>query len=180
MKKVIVAATAFLVLVSVFTGCKTLNSNSVIDKTTVGELDISRYLGTWYEIGRFDHAFEKNLVGVTATYTLKNDGMIEVLNRGYYKTPGGEPKTACGKARITGQPGKLKVSFFLFFYAEYNILDLDREAYQWALVGSSTSKYLWILARTPGISDDLYDDILQKAAGRGYDIKRIYKVPQKL
>jgi lipocalin len=116
--------------------CKTQNNKDMIDKTTVQSLDIQRYLGTWYEIARFQHSFEKDLVGCTATYTLKGNGKIEVLNQGYYKTLDGKLKVARGKAKMTDQPGKLKVAFFLFFYAEYNVMELDQEGYQWALIGS--------------------------------------------
>ena len=85
----------------------------MIDKTTVRNLDIQRYLGTWYEIGRYQHSFEKDLVGVTATYTLRENGKIEVLNQGYYKELDGKLKVANGKAKLTNQPGKLRVSFFI-------------------------------------------------------------------
>jgi len=152
----------------------------MIDKKTVQELDIQRFLGTWYEIGRYRHSFEKELVGVTATYTLREDGKIGVLNQGYYKELNGKLKVANGKAKLTSLPGKLKVSFFLFFYAEYNVLELDQEGYHWALIGSSTSNYLWIMARTPFVSDELYLEILKKAEKRGYNVKKIYKVPQKI
>ncbi len=149
-----------------------------IDNSTVQKLDIQRYLGLWYEIGRFPHSFEIDMVGVTATYTLKENGRIEVLNQGYIKSLDGKHKLAVGKAKLTDQPGKLKVAFFLFFYADYHVMELDQEGYQWALIGSSTPKYLWILSRTPSISDQLYMDILQKAKDRGYDTSKIYKVPQ--
>jgi lipocalin len=158
--------------------CKTQNKEDMIDKTTVQSLDIQRYLGTWYEIARFQHSFEKDLVGCTATYTLKGNGKIEVLNQGNYKTLDGELKVARGKAKITDQPGKLRVAFFLFFYADYNVLELDQEGYQWALIGSSSPGYLWILARKPVIPDELYQEILEKARKRGYDLTKIFKVPQ--
>ena len=152
----------------------------MIDKKTVQELDIQRFLGTWYEIGRYQHSFEKELVGVTATYTLREDGKIGVLNQGYYKELNGKVKVANGKAKLTSQPGKLKVSFFLFFYADYNVLELDQEGYQWALIGSSTPSYLWIMSRTPSISDELYLEIQKKAEKRGYNVEKIYRVPQKI
>ena len=162
------------------TDCKTQNNRQMIDKTTVRTLDTQKYLGTWYEIGRIQNTFEKDLVGVTATYTLQKNGKIEVLNQGYYKTIDGKLSKAVGKAKLTDQPGKLKVAFFLFFYADYNVMELDQEDYQWALVGSSTPGYLWILARKSSIPDELYQEILKKAEKRGYDITRIYKVPQKM
>ena len=161
------------------TGCSAQNGKEDLIKTTVQTFDIKKYLGQWYEIGRFQHSFEKDLVGVTATYRLKEDGKIEVINQGYFKTLDGELKIAKGKAKLTDVKGKLKVAFFLFFYAEYNILELDVETYQWALVGSSTSKYLWILSREPKMSDELYDEILKKAQKRGYDVTKVYRVPQK-
>ena len=144
---------------------------------TIKNLDIKRYLGMWYEIGRFQHSFEKNLVGCSATYTLRKNGTIEVLNKGYYKSMEGRLKVAKGTAKLTDQPGKLRVSFFLFFYSDYLILELDKEEYQWALIGSSAPGYLWILSRHPVMPDELYREILKKAAERNYDISKIYKVP---
>lgn len=175
--KILVLISAILIFG--FSECKTQNNKDMIDKTTVQSLDIQRFLGTWYEIARFQHSFEKDLVGCTATYTLKGNGKIEVLNQGYYKTLDGKLKVARGKAKMTDQPGKLKVAFFLFFYAEYNVMELDLEGYQWALIGSSTPGYLWILSRKPVIPDELYQKILKKAEKRGYDVTRIFKVPQK-
>ena len=167
------------ILMPNFIQCRTQNTENMIDKTTVKNLNLDKYLGTWYEIGRYQHSFEKNLVGVTATYTKMENGMIEVLNQGYYKTLSGKLKSAKGKAKLTDQPGKLKVSFFLFFYADYNILELDPVGYQWAIIGSSGSGYLWILSRKPVISDSFYRELLLKAESRGYDSSKIFKVPQK-
>ena len=151
----------------------------MINKTTIKEFNIEKYLGTWYEIARFPHSFEKDLVGVTATYSLGKKGRIDVLNQGYKKSFHGEHKVAHGRAKITNIPGKLKVAFFLFFYAEYNILELDSLNYQWALIGSSTPNYLWILSRTPHMEKNLYDELTRKALERGYDISRLLPVPQK-
>lgn len=151
----------------------------MINKTSVKEFDLNRYLGTWYEIARFPHSFEKDLIGVTATYSLKENGRLKVLNQGYKKSFHGELKTANGKAKTTGIPGKLKVSFFLFFYAEYNVLELDSLNYQWALIGSSTPDYLWILSRTPHIDQTLYNELTEKAKARGYEISKLVLVPQR-
>jgi len=150
----------------------------MINKATINEFDLDRYLGKWYEIARFPHSFEKDLVGVTATYTLLENERIQVLNQGYKKSFNGELKKAYGKAKTTNDPGRLKVAFFLFFYADYNILELDPD-YQWALIGSSTPKYLWILSRSPHIDKKLYSAIIQKAKDRGYDTARLTLVPQK-
>lgn len=146
----------------------------------IKDLDRERYLGTWYEIARFPHSFEKGLVGVTATYSMRSDGKIKVENAGFMNSLDGERKVALGKAKIAGKPtdGHLKVSFFLFFYADYFIMDLDPE-YRWALIGSKSDKYLWILSRTPQLDDQTYNMILNKARGLGYDLKLLYKVPQK-
>lgn len=170
----------FFVILSLLTSyqCHTPYSKDKINKATVQNFEIGRYLGRWYEIARYPHSFEKDLVGVTATYTLKGDGKIEVINQGRLKTLDGETKIAVGKAKLTGVTGKLKVSFFLFFYAEYNILELDEKEYQWALVGSSTPGYLWILSRKAEMPEELYREILNKARMRGYDVAKLYRVPQ--
>lgn len=158
----------------------TKTNSQMIDQTTVKELDLNRYLGTWYEIARFPHSFEKNLVGVTATYSLRDDGKIEVLNQGYKITLDGEKSRAVGKAKITNklEPGKLKVSFFWIFYADYNVLELD-ENYQYVMIGSSSDKYFWILSRTPQMEPAIYEMLLEKARKRGYNLDKLYKVPQK-
>jgi lipocalin len=152
----------------------------MIDQTTVKELDLNRYLGKWYEIARFPHSFEKNLVGVTATYTLKPDGKIEVLNEGLKNTLDGERSKAIGKAKIPNklEPGKLKVSFFWIFYADYYVLELDNINYQYAMIGSSSDKYFWILSRTPQMDPTVYNMLLDKARNRGYNLEKLYKVPQ--
>lgn len=158
-------------------GCQTENKPKM-NTETVKELDLNRYLGIWFEIARFDHRFERGLVGATATYSMRDDGKIRVLNQGYKNTLNGELSVAEGKAKLTGYPGKLKVSFFWIFYADYFVLELDDE-YQWALIGSSSDKYLWILSRTPKLEDNLKNLILHKAAKRGYDTSKLIWVEQK-
>ena len=171
-----------LLFLSFFFTFSCTNTNSqMLDKTTVKELDLNRYLGTWYEIARFPHSFEKNLVGVTATYSLRDDGKIRVLNQGYKNTLNGELSVAEGKAKIPdpSEPGKLKVSFFWIFYGDYNVLELD-ENYQYVMIGSSTDKYFWILSRTPQMSPETYEMLLDKARKRGYNLDKLVKVPQKM
>jgi apolipoprotein D and lipocalin family protein len=152
----------------------------MIDQTTVRELDLNRYLGRWYEIARFPHSFEKNLVGVTATYSIRDDGKIKVVNQGVKNTLDGDVSTAVGKAKIPDkrEPGKLKVSFFWIFYADYFVLELDTENYQYAMIGSSSDKYFWILGRTPQMDPIVYEMLLDKARKRGYNLEKLYKVPQ--
>jgi len=153
----------------------------MIDKTVVKELDIDKYLGKWYEIARFDYRFERGLVGVTATYSFREDGKIKVVNAGYKTSLDGERSEAVGKAKIpdSSVPAKLKVSFFWFFYGDYFVLELDKD-YQWALIGSSSDKYLWILSRTPQMAPDLYNNLLKRLSQRGYDISKLIKVEQEI
>lgn len=143
---------------------------ATIDKTTVRNLDLKRFMGKWYEIARFNHRFEKGLQGVTAEYSFRQDGKIEVKNCGHKHRLNGEATCSIGKAKLPkdGQPGKLRVAFFLFFYSDYNILELEPN-YEWALIGSSTDKYLWILSRTPHLAPDTLNHILALAQTRGYD-----------
>ena len=147
---------------------------------TVKNISIEKYMGTWYEIARYPHRFEKGLVGVTATYELKENGKIRVINKGYQDSLDGKLKVAQGKGKIPNpkEPGKLKVAFFLFFYADYYILELDTVNYQYALIGSSSPGYLWVLSRTPEMKEETYQMLLEKAKERGYDLSKLQKVPQ--
>lgn len=147
------------------------------NNSPVSRFDLLRYLGTWYEIARFDHSFERGMNNVMAEYLLREDGMIDVLNSGWKD---GRYKTAEGKAKQpdpVNDPAHLKVSFFLFFYSDYDILMLDDD-YQVALVGSKSPKYLWILARTPAVDDAVLDAVLEEASGRGYNIDDLIWVDQ--
>ena len=151
------------------------------DHTTVKTLDLKRYMGLWYEIARYENRFEHGLVDVTATYTLRPDGLIRVENRGCKRnSPYDICKTANGHAKIPdpAQPGKLKVSFFLNFYSDYYVLELDEENYNYALVGSSTDKYLWILSRTPQLPEDIKKKLVTAAERRGYDTNRLQWIEQ--
>ncbi len=144
----------------------------------VPHFELSRYLGTWYEIARLPHRFEKGLVRVTATYTLLPDGKIQVLNRGF-KTSKNKWSQAKGKAWVPDPavPARLKVRFFWPFSAEYKIIRLDPD-YQWAVVTSSSTKYFWILSRTPVMDEALYQSLVQFAAQNGFDTGRLIRVPQ--
>lgn len=151
-----------------------------VNTETVKKLDITRYMGKWYEIARFDHRFERGLVGCTAEYTLLPNGRIQVLNSGYKGSFSGKYKTIKGKAKLPdpAEPGKLKVSFFLWFYGDYYVLELDKE-YNYVLIGSSSNKYLWILSRTPQLPNETIDLLLDKARLRGYDTTKLIWVQQK-
>ena len=144
---------------------------------TVSDFDLTRYLGKWYEIARFDHRFERGLENVTAEYILKDNGMVDVINSGW---KGSKFKIAEGKARQKdpiSDPVQLEVSFFLWFYSDYNIMMLDDD-YQVALVGSSSPDYLWILSRTPSLGKEVIEMILSEASERGYDTSKLIWVDQ--
>lgn len=146
-------------------------------KWTVRKIDLSRYMGKWYEIARFENRFERNLTRVTAEYTLLSGNKIRVVNSGYLN---GELNVSEGKAYVPDPdtPGKLKVAFFLWFYSDYYILELDEVNYNYVLIGSSKNNYLWILSRTPQLPDDVKKMLLYKAERRGYDISRLLWVKQ--
>jgi len=175
MKKIM---TILFSLILLTVSCK--NEITGIDKTVVKSFNINKYLGTWYEIARFNHKFEQDLVGVTATYSYRRDGKIKVENSGFKGNLDGKKSYATGKAKIPdlNVPSKLKVSFFMFFYGDYLIMELDKN-YKWAVVGSSSDNYLWILSRTPQIEESLYNQILLKIRERGYDTKKLIRVVQK-
>lgn len=147
-----------------------------IDVTTVDELDLNRYMGTWHEIARFDHRFERGMCDVTATYKLLPDGRVQVENRGYLrKKPYDVCRTAEGQAKRPDplQPGKFKVSFFPGVYSDYYVLELDKEGYNYALIGSSSEKYLWILSRTPVLPEETKKRLLAAATRRGYQVDKL-------
>lgn len=171
---------AILTIVVLLLGFSAKSEGQVMDLTTVKDLDLNRFMGKWYEIARFPHFFEKGLVGVTATYRLLEEGKIEVINAGYKNTLEGERSSAVGKAKLPNklEPGKLKVSFFWIFYSDYFVLELDAINYQYAMIGSSSDKYFWILGRTPQMDPAIYNMLLEKARKRGYKLDQLYKVQQ--
>lgn len=145
-----------------------------IDNSTVKAVDLNRYLGSWYEIAKYDHVFERGLDYAMANYTLREDGKIDVLNTGIKD---GRAKDAKGIAKTTNIPGLLKVSFFGPFYSDYRIMMLDAD-YQYVLVGGSNDKYLWILSRKPQLDDATKTLILAEANRRGYDTSKLIWVKQ--
>lgn len=147
-----------------------------IDTSTVSDFDTERYMGRWYEIARYDHRFERNLERCEATYTLQPNGKITVRNSGV-NSKTGLLKISDGKAKAGKRPGQLRVSFFLFFYSDYNIMAIGPD-YDWVLVGSSSPKYLWILSRTPQLPDATIEHILTLARNRGYDTDKLIWVKQ--
>ncbi len=140
----------------------------------VDGFELNKYLGKWYEIARLDHSFERGLDNVTAEYFLRDDGGVKVINKGFSATEN-KWKEAEGKAYFVRDPqqGYLKVSFFGPFYGAYVVFELDKEAYQYTFVTSYDKSYLWLLARTPTVSDALLDQFVQRAAELGFETDKL-------
>ena len=143
----------------------------------VDDFELDRYLGTWYEIARLDHRFERGLTNVTATYSLRDDGGVAVVNRGY-RAEQGEWNDATGKAYFVGEPdaGRLKVSFFGPFYGAYNIIELDRDEYRYSMVAGPNRDYLWILSRSPKLDSDITAALVDKAGKLDFPVDELIYV----
>ena len=151
-----------------FTACSSKNP----PLQTVEKVDLERYLGTWYEIARYEHFFEKDCKNVTANYSMMNEDTIKVINR-CTKIQTNEKKEALGRAYATDNTNsKLKVSFFRPFYGDYWVLMLD-ENYKYAVVGTPSREYLWILARTSKLDEKIKKDILKKLPSLGFDTSKL-------
>lgn len=133
--------------------------------------ELSRYLGTWYEIARLDHPFERGLSQVSAEYSLRDGGGVAVVNRGYSEKTQ-KWKEAVGKAYFVNEPsqGYLKVSFFGPFYGSYVVFELD-EAYRHAFVCGPDTGYLWLLSRTPTVDPALIETFVDRAKSLGFDTR---------
>ena len=132
--------------------------------------DKSRYLGTWHEIARLDHSFERDLVDVKAEYSLRDDGAVRVINSGTDSTTG-ERKVAEGHAKFVGDDGTahLKVSFFGPFYGSYIVFELDPD-YRYAFVAGYNTNYLWLLARETNISEGIRKRFTDRAGDLGFAV----------
>ena len=159
--------------------CLTSKGMSTATIPVVKNFKLERYLGTWYEIARLPNSFEKNLDYVTATYTLRDDGKIKVLNKGF-NAEKNSWKEVTGKAWIPDSriPARLRVSFFWIFSSDYKIIALDTENYLYSMVTSNTKKYLWILCRTPEMDAGVYTKLVEKAYNYGFEVYKLYKVDQ--
>lgn len=159
-----------LLLTLTLTGCL-----GMPDKVApVQEFELENYLGTWHEIARLDHSFERGLSKVTADYSLRDDGGVKVINRGY-SVENQEWKEAEGKAYFVDgeQTGYLKVSFFGPFYGSYVVFELDKADYQYAFVSGPNNDYLWLLAREPQVEQSVVDKFLSMSKDRGFDTEQI-------
>ena len=164
MKKLSIVFCLFLV------GCVGIPENV----KPVDNFKIEKYLGKWYEIARLDHSFERGLTQVTADYSLRDDGGVRVLNRGYFAKENSW-KEAEGKAYFVKgyDQGYLKVSFFGPFYGSYIVFGLDHENYQYSLVCGPDKSYLWILDRSPIMKEEIKYILIKKAEASGFDTSKL-------
>jgi apolipoprotein D and lipocalin family protein len=167
-------------LLLIFTVVPVLTIAQTKPLQTVPKVDLNRYLDTWYEIATIPQRFQKGCTGVTATYSLRSDGKIDVLNQCYKDSLNGKYKSVHGKAWVTDTltNAKLKVQFFWPFSGAYWIIELDSN-YQYAVVGHPNRNYLWILCRAPKMDPELYDGLLARIRDvHGYDISKIERTLQ--
>ena len=164
MKKILI------LFVLLATGCVSIPDNI----TPVTSFQIERYLGKWYEIARLDHRFERGLTQISAEYSMRPDGGLKVLNRGYSKEKQ-EWSEAEGRGYFVQSPNEayLKVSFFGPFFGSYIVFELDTVNYQYALISGPDKSYFWLLARTPTIDDNLKKKLIAKAAALGFDTTKL-------
>ncbi|MFC1608128.1 lipocalin family protein [Candidatus Latescibacterota bacterium] len=159
--------------------CYTSKKMSTASIPVVKDFQLDRYLGLWFEIARLPNSFEKNLDHVTAKYTLKDNEEINVLNKGFNAKKNAWSE-ANGRAWIPDpqNPASLRVSFFWKFSADYKIIALDSGNYSYALVTSTSKKYLWILSRTPEMNPERYSALVKIADDYGFETEKLYKPDQ--
>ena len=162
-----------IILVLFLMGCVGIPENV----KPVDNFKLEKYLGKWYEIARLDHSFERGLTRITADYSLRDDGGVRVLNRGY-SAKENSWKEVEGRAYFVkgSDQGYLKVSFFGPFYGSYIVFGLDHENYQYSIVCGPDKSYLWILARGPKINVDLKNKLMEKAVASGFETKKLIYV----
>jgi len=167
MKKILLPF--YLALVLFMTGCEEKKPPKV---TPVEHFKLNEYLGTWYEIVRLEHRFEKGMEAISATYSMREDGGVKVLNKGY-KTQEKEWSEAEGKAYFVKSPneGFLKVSFFGPFYGSYIVMDTDYETY--TMISGPDLSYFWILSRKPTLDETTLKRLLAQAKEAGFDTSKL-------
>jgi len=160
----------FTIIIGLLTGCLGVPKNV----QPVKSFELDRYLGKWYEIARLDHSFERGLEQVTANYSMRKDGGVSVINRGF-SLKKNKWKTAEGKAYFVNDEneGYLKVSFFGPFYGTYAIFELDQENYNYAFVSGPDTSYLWLLSRTPKLDQEIINKFLKQAKQKGFNIEEL-------
>ena len=166
------AAALLLASVVAVAGCTSLLAKHAVGNTAVPQpakpVELSRYLGHWYELARYEQGFQKDCDGVTADYALRDDGKVEVVNT--CRKPDGSVKQATGKAKVvdTATGAKLKVSFFGPFYGDYWVLD-HADDYSWSIVGEASGRYLWLLSREENPGAAKLAMLVERAKAMGYD-----------
>lgn len=159
--------------------CTSTGKQAAAPLEVVPSVDLNRYTGVWYEISRYPNSFQEGCVGSRATYSMRKDGKIAVLNECYEGSFSGRLKNAKGTAKVVDRKSnaKLKVTFFWPFYGAYWIIDLGRD-YEYAVVGHPKRTYLWILSRTKNMDKELYLEILQRLEAKGYDTTKLISTRQ--
>lgn len=155
-------------------GCSSANYPPL---DTVDNVDVQRYLGKWYEIANLPNSFQKGCSCSSAEYSLIDSTTIRVTNK---CIKDGELDDVNGKAYVVEGTGnsKLKVQFFWPFRGDYWIIDLDKESYSYAVVGTPSRKYLWILSRTPKLEESIYNSLIEKCKGKGFEVSKLVKTEQ--
>lgn len=160
----------FIALASLLVSCSSVKPEKA---EPITNFEVNKYLGTWYEITRFDFKFEKDLNNTSAQYSLDNNGNIKVLNSGYnYVKKEWTKADGTAKFRQDNTTAALKVSFFGPFYSGYNVVALDKE-YKYALIAGKDLDYLWILSREKTIPESIKANYLEIAKQIGYDTSRL-------
>jgi len=151
-----------------FTACSYKDPNI----KSVQTVDLDRYIGSWYEIARYEHKFEKDCKNVTATYSIKENEKIEVINRCTKMTTGDKTKAIGEAYSVDNTNAKLKVSFFWPFYGDYWIIMLDKN-YSYAVISEPSKKYLWILSREKKLDEKIKEKILKRLESLDYDLSKL-------
>jgi apolipoprotein D and lipocalin family protein len=171
----------YIMLITVFfmSGCATMSVENMKPLKTVEFVELDRYVGQWYEIARYHHKFQEGCVGSKATYSLRDDGKINVINECYEKSFSGKLRTAKGKAWVVDKEtnARLKVSFFWPFAGDYWIIDIGQD-YEYAVIGHPDRKYLWILSRTPEMDENVYQSILARLQKQEYNTAKLVETVQ--
>ena len=156
--------------------CAAAGGDTVSELQTVPSVDLSRYLGTWYEIARYPNRFQRDCYRSTATYSLRDDGDIRVVNACRRDGPDGEEKLVEGRAWVVDKAtnAKLRVRFFWPFWGSYWIIDLGQD-YEYVVVGHPGRNYLWVLSRTPTMEDQVFQGIADRLRRNGYDPARLIR-----
>ncbi len=173
----VLRTTLWALLFTFLVGCSpsTTKREALPPLQAVSQVDLTRYMGTWYEIAHFPQKFQEGCTGTTATYSLRDDGEVDVVNRCFRGSLQGEESVAEGRARVVDAStnAKLEVSFFGPFWGDYWIIELG-EQYDYAVVGHPGRDYLWILSRTPQMDGSTYAGILDRLRNRHqYDTGRL-------